>query len=209
MRSWIVEFWDRFFALLSWVSPFNLLRRVFRGLQSPGGVEAWVTAHMGLAFVAACLAASLPTAIGVRILVCYGALRVFEVTVYQMNVLLFDQLRAHRAGRGYALEGYTRIVLLLLCNYLEIILWFAAAYGVLFSHLTAVAPLGLDGLLKDSFATFTGFGSAEVDSKYPVAFAVIWAESAAGLFMSIVVLARFIGMLPAPGSKTLAEQRDD
>jgi hypothetical protein len=208
VRSWIVRFWERALAGLSWISLFRILRLIIKPLGTPGGVELWVAGNALLAFASASAATLAPEAIGVWALVAYGALRVFEITVYQVNVLLFDQLRAHRAGKSYALEGYTRIVLLLLTNYLEIILWFAAAYAVLVPQLGGV-DRNLPSLLVESFATFTGFGPAHLDPQTRLALALVWAESAAGLFMSIVVLARFVGMLPTPGSLTPGESRDD
>jgi hypothetical protein len=208
VRSWIVGFWERVFAVLSWISLFRILRRFAKPLNSPGGVEAWVAGNLLLALGGATAAACAPDSIVVRVLVIYGLLRVFEITVYQINVLLFDQLRARRGGQRYALEGYARIVLLLLQNYLEVIFWFAAAYGVLVPVLGPVTR-SLPVLLHESFATFTGFGTSHLEPRSGVALACVWAESAGGLFMSIIVLARFIGMLPKPESRTPGESRDE
>ena len=209
MRSWTVGFWDRFFEIVSWVSLFRLLRPVVRPLSTPGGVEVWVTGHLLLAFAAASYSVYGSSRLAVQLFMWYGALRVFEIIVYQTNVLLFDQLRAHRNGQQYALEGYTRIILLLMQNYLEIVLWFAVAISYFIPEVGVDVHRTLPELLANSFANFTGFGPSVLKPDTTGAQAWIWAESAAGLFMSIVVLARFISILPAPRSKTPGEWQDD
>ena len=97
--------------------------------------------------------------------------------MYQVNVLLFDHTGRHEE----------------------------AAYGIMVPQLDGVTrspPV----LLSESFSTFTGSGWSQMTPRTQTALALMWVESAAGLFMSIVVLARFIAILPVPHSRTKGEK---
>ena len=67
-----------------------------------------------------------------------GALRVFDIIRFQLLLLLADR----SAG---PLRGYRRSLLLLLCNYLEVIVWFSAFYAALSGcgWLTVTKPIGV------------------------------------------------------------------
>lgn len=69
-------------------------------------VEKWVFVHLIGSFTA--------TIIG------YGLLRVFEIIIYQINVLFFHPYKFHKAGNEYKIKSPTRIVILLLHNYVEV-----------------------------------------------------------------------------------------
>lgn len=68
----------------------------------------------------------------------YGSLRVFEVIVYQINVVFFDPYRAHKARRQYKVKSIRRIILALFHNYVEIMFWFA----VIVSTIAKVSHMG-------------------------------------------------------------------
>ncbi len=143
----------------------------------------------------------------------WGVYRTYEILTVQVNALLFDFYRKTRQGlqlpnkgktKPYAIQGYTRITLLLLHNYAEITLWFSVFYlhyspyfvnsiGSLFGRLTA---------LSLSFYTMTTFGHlTNVTLSYPCGYELTLIQAAIGLFMALLILARFIGLLPkAPSS---------
>ncbi|TFH48406.1 MAG: hypothetical protein E4G89_06345 [Methanothrix sp.] len=68
-----------------------------------------------------------PKSIIVTLGLIVGGLRIFELVVYQVNVLLFDEWRARRSGREYSLRGYKWLFVLLLHNYFELVFWFVAS----------------------------------------------------------------------------------
>ncbi|MDQ6864317.1 MAG: hypothetical protein M3044_10885, partial [Thermoproteota archaeon] len=77
-------------------------------------VELWVLGNtmLSIALFTVCSAPGLQW--WELICIVYGAFQVFGIFVYQINVLFFDPLK----GRGtYVLGGYTRIVILLIHNY--------------------------------------------------------------------------------------------
>lgn len=204
MRSFIVGFWSSVFAVIGKISTFYLITRIFPRMRNAGFVDAWVLGHLLLALVSLLIASRYPGAILSSLLVCYGVLRVAEIAIYQANVLLFDEYRAFKAGRKYALEGYRRIVLLLLHNYAEIIVWLAGTYTLMsgdFEHKWADGTNTMLGGLYSSFITMTTFGDFDLLPKSGLAAVVLLFHATVGLFMTLLSLARFISLIPAPKSK--------
>lgn len=204
--TFIVEFWSRVFGALSWLSVFKLLTRVVR----PGYwlVDAWVLGHAVLAVGVVCVVGAVGAHPVTYVLVVYGLLRVLEIVVYQTNVLLFEEYRAAKAGKPYAVRGYRRLVLLLIHNYVEIICWFASTY-LLFGELYQFQLPGSDGSvfggIYSSFIVMTTFGDPNISPQGTVAAFILCWQSLIGLFMTLLSLARFIGMLPSPQSMDLFE----
>lgn len=206
MRSFIVEIWAKIFSILRWISPFQLVRTVVpRTKANYRFVDGWILGNLLLsaALLSICSAPNLRwwevIAIG------YGGIRVFEVFIYQINVLLFDEYRAKKAGKLYALRGYRRIVILLLHNYVEIIFWFALFYRNI-DWAFEPSGAGLNSFfraLNFSFVSMSNFGYAAISPIEIVGDIVIFLQSIVGLFMALLILARFISLIPKP--KTLDE----
>lgn len=208
MGSFIVEFWSKVFFALGRISLFNLVRWILPFQVSARFVDAWVLGHLGLSFLTLLVVAYFPNHWISVALVIYGVVRVFEVAVYQANVLLFDEYRAVKSGQEYALEGYRRIVLLLVHNYFEIIIWLAGTYIVLadqFAHKWEGGTRTVLGGVYSSFITMTTFGDFDLLPKTNLAAVVLLFHTTVGLFMTLLSLARFISLIPAPKSKDPVE----
>ena len=191
---------------------FQIIRRLFPNTATAGFVELWVLGHTMLALIAVGLAAYVKNTVVLTALIIYGGLRVFEIVVYQLNVLLFDEYRARKAGGVYALHGYRRIVILLLHNYLEIIFWFAATYLV-FAPLFDFRLIGTNGEatmalgIYSSFVVMTTFGDPNVSAATTYGVIILFAQSIVGLFMTLLSLARFISLIPIPDTRDEFEKR--
>ena len=115
-NTFIVDLWAKVFLYLGKVSFFNLVRWIFPKCRTGVFSEAWAFTHVLLSIL------SVPAVLYIKndyisfIIAFYALLRVFEVVVYQINVLLFDEYRATKAGRSYALNGYRRMIVLLIQN---------------------------------------------------------------------------------------------
>lgn len=204
MRSFIVGFWSSVFGVIRGISTFYLVTKLFPKARTAAFVDAWVLGHLALSFVSLWIASRSPDSIVSLLLVGYGVLRVFEIAVYQANVLLFDEYRAFKAGKEYALEGYRRIVLLLLHNYAEIIVWLAGTYTLMaadFDHKWTGGTSTILGGLYSSFITMTTFGEFDLLPKSGLAAVVLLFHATVGLFMTLLSLARFISLIPVPKSK--------
>lgn len=206
MKSFIVEFWSRVFNGLRWVSPFQLIRALSsRTRKNYGFVDIWVLGNFVFSLV--CLTAlSAPYLRWWEIVILfYAGIRIFEVVIYQINVLLFDEYRAKKASKEYAVRGFRRVVLLLLHNYTEILFWFALFYrnfGFLFDSKNI--PLdSLGGSLYFSVVTMSTLGYGDIIPKETAGLFLIFTQTSIGIFMALLILARFISLLPTP--KTLDE----
>ena len=210
MPSFIVEFWSSIFGILAKVSVFTLVRKLFPSAITARFVDFWVLSHLVLSMVAVVVAVYSPYPVMGYLFMGYGFLRTFEIVVYQTNVLLFDEYRVVKAGGEYRLEGYRRIVLLLLHNYFEIILWLACTYTVMatdFEHKWQPGTGTVFGGIFSSFITMTSFGDFDLLPKSTMAASVLLFHATVGLFMTLLSLARFISLIPAPKTRDLIEMK--
>lgn len=201
MKSFAVSLWANLFHLLRWISLFQVIRSFIPATKrSYFFVDAWVFSHF-LFSVIFLLVSSAP---GVRwwelIIIYYGVSRVFEIFIYQINVLLFDEFRALKAGKKYALRGYRRLIILTLQNYIEVIAWFAILYrnieGDFNSGITSISSFF--GSLNYSFVKMTNFGLSDLGPVTCLGNIIVFIQSILGLFMAMVILARFISLIPSP-----------
>jgi hypothetical protein len=209
MSSFIVDFWSKIFNALRWVSLHQIIRTYIPTTTSSGFVDCWALGNFlfSIVLLLVCSAPSLHWWEFLAFL--YGVIRVFEVFIYQINVLLFDEYRAKKAGKPYALHGFRRIVILSLQNYVEIIFWFALIYrniGWAFETHGIILNSFLVSL-NLSFSTMTNFGYTAISPKETFGNIFIFVQSIIGLFMVLLILARFISLIPKP--KTLDDFESD
>lgn len=203
----IVELWKKVFHFLRYISVFEYIRKIPGLKGSHFFVEVWVLINITVPFVLLFLLRELniPTLVAWIILI-YSFTRVMEIIVYQVNVLLFDPYQSN----NYSVKSYRRMVILLIHNYLEVVLWFATSYGVM-SHYFGV-KISNGGYIETLFFSFVNmvtFGSDNLRSFENIGQFVIFSQAIIGLFMTIVSLARFIGLLPKPNSMDQKEQENN
>lgn len=207
--TFILDFWAFIFKAIGKISLFNFVRFLFPGTRTGLFSEAWALGHLLLSFLSVLAVLYINNYYVGLFIAAYALLRIFEVVVYQTNVLLFDEYRAKKAGKEYALHGYRRIVVLLIQNYFEIIFWFAAQY-VVFNSLFMFAVEGSNesvfGAIYTSFVVMTSFGYYNVTPLGVLAYSLVIGQAMIGLFMTLLSLARFIGLIPTPKSRDITEQ---
>jgi len=96
-------------------------------------------------------------------------------------------------------------VILLLHNYGEIIFWFALFYRNI-DRAFETGGVSLNSFLVSlnfSFVTMTTFGHTTISPTETVGDILVFLQSVIGLFMALLILARFISLIPIP--KTLDE----
>jgi hypothetical protein len=209
--SFIVPVWAAIFRALSVISLFGLLRWAMPWLQdknrSYAVVETWVVAHTALALFAALLAHAGVASTLVTVLLVYGGFRVFEIVVTQVNVLLFDEWRARRAGRSYSLRGYRRILILLLHNYAEVVFWFVAALVSFnrWSWLVLDDP-SFSATFRATLLSMVAFSTEGVRPLGRYAGVLLTLQSLVGVFMTVLTLARFLSLMPTPATQEPTER---
>lgn len=210
MKSFIVEFWSKIFNALRLVSLFQLIRVLFpKTKRNYGFVDVWVLGNSVFSFL--CLTVlSIPQIRWWEIVIlCYAGVRIFEVVIYQINVLLFDEYRAKKASREYAVRGFRRIVLLLLLNYIETLCWFALFYRNL-AFLFESRHISLDsigGSLYFSLVTMSTLGYGDIIPKERAGLFLVLMQTSIGIFMALLILSRFISLIPEPESLDEFEKR--
>lgn len=188
----VYKFWCKVFIFIESILPFSLLRKyIFKNINNFS--EKWVVVHTILSILAAIITLRLNIMILSEIIVGYAIIRIFEIIIYQINVLLFHPYKAMVVdGKGkYTLQNPYRSVVLLGHNLVEIIFWFKAVSG--YMQMTRI-PL-IQALMENTIRIFT-FSYEKLPGQ-PVALQyVIFAEVLCGMILVVVSLAKFIGELP-------------
>ena len=184
--------------------------------------EIWAVSNVFVAYLGGKLLQNgiITNSIVCVILMIYSVLRVFEMFVYQINVMFFHRMhdqyeaekpadftitcgknsdskthRGERAKEGYYIKSATRIVLLLMINMMDYILQFALTFRVI--ALLSGTPVNTLGV-RESFEMFMNLSAAPAGGHIPgILIQVAQIEVAIGIFMNLVCLARFVGLLPA------------
>ena len=202
LRSISVEFWSRVFFVLGKISVFAIVypmsRKALPNKQPQWWydfVDVWVLGHLALSIISVVIVNQLRDHWLSYVVVAYGLLRVFEVIVYQVNVLLFDEYRAQKKGIEYRVRAYRRMVVNLFNNFAEIVFWFASSY-ILFSASLTEIEMTVPGMLFNSFSVMTTFGVSDLKVRNETGLAILWFQSMSGLLMTLLSISRFIGMLP-------------
>ena len=146
------------------------------------------------------------------VLTIIAAWRIYEIAVYQMKVLFVDH---YEAGPSYMLLSYRRSLVLLGSNYVETVFWFSTIYSV-FAHLGWIgfqvsAPAVLM-IFRESVGMMVANATGNFDMKTATGFRTwfVWiavaAHASIGLFMTLVILSRFVSLLPKPGTQDVNER---
>jgi len=211
MKTFVVEFWSIIFSWLAWISPFQWIRKIFKQTRkSYLFVDIWVFSHFVLSFLFIVLYCPGELTTMKLLIIIYVGLRIFEILVYQINVMFFDEYRARKAGNEYAVRGFRRLIILLLHNYMEIIFWYALAY-LTFSTAFSNSEETLNSATKAiglSFNTMTTFGLQATEPIKSIGSILIFSQAAIGLFMVLVILSKFVGAIPSPASMDEFETTD-
>lgn len=162
-------------------------------------VEVWVILNLVVSLLCMLMIQSVELSHIVSwFILIYSFTRVLEITVYQVNVMLFDPYQSSQ----YSVKSYRRLVILLLHNYVEVIFWFATSYMVLSKSFNVIVSQGtvIDSILF-SFITMVTFGSNSLLSFQTGGQSIVFIQAIIGLFMTIISLARVIGLLPKPSTQ--------
>lgn len=208
-EGFIVQVFYLLFYFLERVSLFYWIRAIARKkkndfITSYTFPEIWAVSNPIFAVaVSLPLIRSSENKVIVYILGIYAAFRVLELFVYQINVLFFHQLNniflettvsntKQEETPEYKIKSAIRIVILLIINMIEYVIQFTVMY-------TAINAIYNDnqieiGLIK-SFQLFMNMTEISGVTDSNIIF-IIYIEIIIGIFMNIICLARFLGMLP-------------
>jgi hypothetical protein len=156
---------------------------------------AWLTASVFVFAISFCT----DNAIFVGVLLVLATLttvRVFESVIYLTSVMIFP-----RANKGqYDILSPRRSIILLICNYLEIIFWFAFWYSMLrrTGRLVVDAPFVPIAILRESLTLMVANWTGAFTNMTQLTWVVITLQDFIGLFMTITIVTKFMSQLPQP-----------
>ncbi|CAD7036208.1 hypothetical protein RHAB21_02496 [Pseudorhizobium halotolerans] len=205
--SWIVRFWARIFEFLGKLSLVTLLRKIPIVRRHMGGfIEGYVLFNTALSIIVLAVGSYRSDRDSNIVLIAfalYGAYRIAEMTIYQVNVLLFDEYRSKRRNAPYAVIGFRRMVILLVHNYFEVLCWFGVIYVWLYRAgrlvLLTPAPTFFE-MLRESMLLMFSFNAYRYQPSDDLAVVAFSLQALVGLFMTLMVFARFLALLPSPKS---------
>ena len=211
LESSIVEFWLRIFSFLKSMTLYHILKRFVPSIEDADNTDRYVSGWMllSIASLVVCSAPNLEW--WELIILCWGTWRVFAIITIQINLLLFDEYREMKAGKPYRIRGFRRLIILLLQNYVEVIFWFAVLYRNMNWGLATIG-VNVDSFLVSlnfSFVTMTSFGHSSVfPQEGTPAWILMLVQSAIGIFMALLVLSRFVSLIPKPKSELKEEGQE-
>jgi len=134
------------------------------------------------------------------IFIAFAYSRIIDIVTYQMRTILIPRIK---------LKGYRRSMILAGVNYLEIIFWFASIYLILghIGLLTVNGPKAIS-VLRESIGLMVSSDSNVLVIKQSDVFPwiALTLHSFVGLFMTTVVAARIIAILPRPSTSDSEER---
>ena len=166
-------------------------------------VDRWVLGWLAASGICYIVSLCITNLTVTYVIAVASAIRVFECFTYLCYNMLFPE-----ANKGeHALRSYRRSAILLISNYLEIILWFATWYALLGAQgqLTVNAPATV-AIVRESLAFMVANSTNSIQDMKPFAWFVVTVQNFLGLFMTVVVVSRFISLLPRPTSGDPEEQ---
>jgi len=199
--SFLVDMWECIFRVLSYISIFYIIRKVKRKITYRF-VDFWVIGNFFFSIISSILVFCLNADLLYLMIVLsvYGALRVFEVIVYQINVVFFDPYRAYKAKKEYKIKSIRRMILALFHNYIEIMFWFAVIMLTIAKALhISITATWVEYVTSTILcvAIFDRSGLENIIGENLVITQLVFFEIMSGLIMTIISIARFIGILPS------------
>lgn len=193
MKTFIVELWEKIFFVLSYISLYKIIRIIFPSTRiSYSYTEIWVIGNLFASIALLCISSVSNIRWWEIIILIYAGSRIFEIIIYQINVLLFSK----------KLGGYRRLVILLINNAIEISIWFAIFYRN-FDYLFKSKYIQLNSFLGSiyySLVTMSTLGYGDIVPKNYYALYITIPQTLIGLFIAIVILTRFISLIPKPAT---------
>jgi len=215
--SFIVALWSWVFYNLQERSLFYRLNKTVQAKfrASEGNKSyAWTDAVVLISLVLAILFWIVSTGDHIKwwewLLISYGVLEIYNVFVYHVNVVFFDEYRARKAGEPFRIRSYRRMLICLLHNYFEIIFLFAMFYRILefCFESGSICPNSVLGSLYFSVVTMSTLGYGDITPLNKWGVIICGFQTLIGLFMVLVMLASFIRLLPIAKSMDWLESDD-
>jgi len=214
-----VKLWETLFRFIRYYLPLAFLFRCLKKSlkikedeELYALIDAWVHLHLFLAIILWAAFSIVDSVVWLTwIFVIYGILRISDIVIYNINVILFDQYRHNGSKKDHMVRSFRRILICLFINYSEILLWFAIFYRF-FKHCFSMPNVCLNNLwgsLYFSIVTMTTLGYGDIKPINNCGACLCGLQTLIGVFWVVVVVARFITVLPKFETRDPDERRLD
>lgn len=205
-KSFVV---DAIVAFLRFCERFTFAHWIVRWFKIPEStswrfVDKWVLIWCAASILAFALVSAFDLGVYARWLIAAPSiLRVIELTIAVLQSLT-GSLHPRKDERYLS---YRRSIFLVMSNYVETIFWFATWYTMMGApYLQVSVPLKTLLILRESLMSMVAnsTGSLVFTSSWSLSVNIL--HSALGLFLTTVVVARIVSLLPPPGSHDVKDQ---
>ena len=163
-KQLVVPILDRLFLGLRYATLYSILRSKISPSLKDAPIIPEIRVIFGVVASFVVLAAAnlirdiewLAVFVGV-----FGLYMIYETIIALINIVLFDQKRNEDRGQTYQRHSYVRSLVLVLLNYAEITLWFAAIFLLWPNHFEM--PSGRGAAVASSLARLTTFGDSFIE----------------------------------------------
>lgn len=185
-------FWYELFDNVEKILPFSLFKSITLFSKIKSLSDKWVMSHFLLSILSLFIINTNISREIKTIIVAYAALRIFEIVIYQNNILLFHPYKAYINNKpNYRIQNPYRSIILLIHNFGEVICWFTMTTSYFGYNKSGLGY----GLMENTIRIFT-FSYEKVSGNQQLFQIIIFFEVICGMLLTIISLAKFIGELP-------------
>lgn len=188
------------FDKLEKISIFYFVRKYLKRclkVYSYSFVELWVIGNLVASILLSNLIYNANIEIINYIALVYGALRVFEIIVCQINIVFFDRLKSEKSNEPYFVKSIVRSLILIFINFLEIVFW----YVCMIISISRINNIDINyswiRYVGESFLCLSTLSEGSITESYSLLRKLAFFEIITGLVFTLVSFARFLGLLPA------------
>ena len=189
--GFIYKGWYKVFSLLEAILPFSLISKIPFNIKNFS--EKWVLLNSCLSISSLIITHFSPQNFLSKSFIMYGGIRIFEIIIYQVNVLLFHPYKnmVIKERKSYNLQNPYRSVILLLHNFLEIVCWFTSVSLFFSTEKHSI----LCSLMETTIRIFT-FSYETISDQFSWFQCIIFTEVLCGIILVAISLAKLLGELP-------------
>lgn len=198
--GFLVDILSSIFNNLRKISVFNFVKkRLGSSIENIKYlfVELWVVGNLIAAIFFSIVLYTYNNKVINYIILIYAALRVFEIIVYQINVVFFDPIRAQNNNETYYVKSIIRTLILIFINFLEIVFWYACMILSISNLNDIIINYPWIKYIGESFLCLATFNEGVITTGYSTLKKLSFLEIITGLVFTLISFARFLGLLPA------------
>lgn len=199
-NGFLVDSLSSIFSKLKMISVFNIIKICFGDKIENIKylfVELWVVGNLITSILFSVFLYNYNYKAINYIILIYSALRVFEIIVYQINVVFFDPITKGGDGQPYFVKSIIRSLILIFINFLEIVFWYACMIISISNLNDIIINYSWIKYIGESFLCLATFSEGIITDSYSILKKLSFLEIITGLVFTLISFSRFLGLLPA------------